>query len=61
MAYIDKIYGSAQDWDELNAFLKKNKPEYLKFLYSRPKGEGQESPLSNFSLEADEYLLENCP
>jgi hypothetical protein len=60
MAYIDKIYGNESQWVELHKFLKKNRPEYLKHMGKRPKGEG-EFPLANFPCVVDAYLLANCP
>lgn len=62
MAYIDKIYGSRGQWIELEQFLKNNKKSFLNYLYPCPKEEsGNENPLSNFTLEADMWLIENCP
>lgn len=77
MAAIDKIYGSPKEWKELRDFLLKNKPEYLRFMYSKPcctyHGDDHNDdhndrlsdlydfPLSNFSEEADVYLINHCP
>lgn len=61
MAYLDKMYGTYTEWCSLFSFLKEKKPEYVRYLYNPPPQEGKDHPLSNFSLEADMYLWENCP
>lgn len=59
MAYIDKIYGTREQWNELHAFLSQTKPDWIKkYMYSEPEVEG---PLSNFSYGCDQWLLKNCP
>lgn len=58
MAYIDKIYGTREQWNLLHAFLVQTKPEYIKkYMYSQPEVEG---PIANFSKEADLWLWKNC-
>jgi hypothetical protein len=58
MAAIDKIYGSKEHWKALKIFLQREKPEYLQYLYAEPKC--NMSPISNFSKEADMWLLKHC-
>lgn len=62
MAAIDKIYGTKSQCIELRNWLKKNRKRYLKCMRSA-KGmkENEDWPISNFSKEADLYLLTNCP
>jgi len=61
MAAIDKIYGTQKQWIQLYSFLKKSrKYQYLKFLYPSPTPESLDAPLSNFSEEADIWLIQNC-
>lgn len=58
MAYIDKIYGTRKQWNELHAFLVQTRPEYIeKYMYPQPEIEG---PLANFSYAADKWLWKNC-
>ena len=62
MAYIDKIYGTRKQWNQLHAFLVQTHPEWIKkYMYPEPDDESEESPISNFSKEADMWLLKNCP
>lgn len=61
MAAIDKIYGSLKQWLELRKFLRKTKPEYIAFMYDRPTDKTYDHfPLSNFSTEANIFLINNC-
>ena len=66
MAAIDKIYGTCDEWIQLYEFLKNSKPEYLNQLYRCPDfdrgyDDYVDMPLSNFSVEADKWLYQNCP
>ena len=61
MAWIDKIYGSQEQYDELHGWLTVNKPELIKRLYPQQSDETRVRPISNFSLDDDEYLMERCP
>jgi hypothetical protein len=60
MAYIDKIYGSKKQWNELHVFLVQTRPELIRYLYPQPQEESNDYPLSNFPKKADMWLLENC-
>jgi len=61
MAYIDKIYGSSEQWEQLRDFLSEEYPEALRYMYECPESdEGDEWPLSNFSKEIDNFLIKNC-
>jgi hypothetical protein len=61
MAYIDKIYGSLAQWLELRKYLRKTRPEYIRFMYPRPDEPlCREYPISNFNEEANIFLLNNC-
>ncbi len=59
MAGIDKIYGTATQWDELHVWLKAHRPASLRSLYPRPAG--QDQPIANFSHFEDEWLWMYCP
>ena len=61
MEYIDKIYGSQGQWDELQNFLKKNRPQALKHMDRRPRGTKGHAPLANFPTATDMYLMTHCP
>jgi len=62
MAAIDKIYGSNEQWHELHDWLVHENPKLIKYLYP-PTGykDGTDRPISNFSMEADLWLWDNCP
>jgi len=60
MAYIDKIYGSFDNWLELIEFLIREKPSYLRYTRRSPPKEGNDHPLSNFPEHADKWLIRNC-
>lgn len=61
MASIDKIYGTQAQWDELHAWVERNRPDALRAFYPRPETGGPDHALTNFSQETDMWLLENCP
>ena len=65
MAGIDKIYGTEQQLIELRAWLKKNKPEYLKYTNDPDSDNYNKSAdivqISNFPEEADVWLYKHCP
>ncbi len=61
MAGIDKIYGTQAQYDEFHAWMRKEKPEFLNYFYSRPLSPIGMFPLTNFSREADLWLYNNCP
>ena len=61
MAGIDKIYGSQKDFEVLEEWLQKNKPEYFIYLYEADGYKDAIRPISNFSQEADVWLYNNCP
>lgn len=59
MAYIDKVYGTATDWQHLRSWLRLNRPDLQGNMYRPPiNGIG---PISNFTYDQDMWLLENCP
>ncbi len=59
MAAIDKIYGTPQQWDMLQAWLVQNNANLIKNMYCRP--ESGEGPLANFDSNQDRYLYLYCP
>lgn len=69
MAAVDKIYGSNAQYDELVEWLTVNKPEALKYIYTRdgytPESEVTEGmmgrTIANFPYKIDMWLLRYCP
>ncbi len=61
MAGIDKIYGTQAQYDEFHAWMRKEKPEFLNYFYSRPLLPSGMFPLTNFPSEIDTWLYNNCP
>lgn len=59
MAGRDKIYGNAEGYDALAAFLREHRPEYLRHLY--PRQEIANFPIANFRREGFRWLREHCP
>ena len=61
MAYIDKIYGSRDQWEKLRRLLIMEYPEALSYMYECPESdECDEWPLANFPTEIDDWLIKNC-
>ncbi len=61
MAGIDKIYGTQAQYDEFHEWMRKEKPEFLNYFYSRPLLPSGMFPLTNFPSEIDTWLYNNCP
>lgn len=63
MASIDKIYGTESEYDEFYAWASANRPDILKYFYSRDLGwkPEEQRPITNFPENVDMWLLENCP
>lgn len=61
MAGIDKIYGTQAQYDEFHAWMRKEKPEFLNYFYSRPLLPSGMFPLTNFPMWVDVWLYNNCP
>lgn len=62
MAAIDKIYGTQEQYNELETWLKENNKDALDGLYPKKAFvQGYRGPISNFSREVDLYLLDKCP
>lgn len=63
MAYIDKIYGSNEQWMELFDWLRfSNRPQYTRFMYC-PFGMNSKTdrPITNTPVYVDRWLWDNCP
>lgn len=64
MAFIDKIYGTVEQYDEFRTWCEKNRPEILVHFYSRENYKTEHSDpercITNFPEEVDNWLLENC-
>lgn len=61
MAGIDKIYGTQAQYDEFRAWVQKKKPAFLNYFYARPLVPTGKFPLTNFPIEVDTWLYNNCP
>jgi hypothetical protein len=68
MASIDRIYGTAQEFNEFKEWLKQNKPEAIKYLYYPDDdtwetywNDGRQHPMSSFPEDIDKWLYYNCP
>ena len=65
MAAVDKIYGTKKEYLELKAWLEVNNPELLMRLYHHfwkdECDDNKIKAISNFSTEADIWLLKNSP
>lgn len=62
MAGIDKIYGTTEQYDEFHTWCKKHKRSILKHFYPRDGyDERYNRPITNYPMEVDKWLLENCP
>lgn len=61
MAGIDKIYGTQGQYLELEKWLDNYCPDYKRYLYPKDGYNNNYRPISNFPLEIDEWLKENCP
>lgn len=60
MAAIEKIYGSSEQFNELQGWLSESNPELLKHL--NPEGNHDAgAQIALFPEEADIWLLDNCP
>ena len=61
MAAIDKIYGSTEEYDEFRTWMRRKKPEYLKYFYRRDDYRNHLSrPITNLPTHADRWLVKNC-
>jgi len=58
---MQKMYGTHNQWVILRHWLKKNHPEYLTFMYGKPKEKTGDFPVANFPQDADFYLFQKCP
>lgn len=70
MAAIDKIYGTQEQYDELEAWIKKDakrrwitkmNKKALSQMYSKEGYPKQNRPIAKFSYEVDMWLLNQCP
>lgn len=61
MAGIDKIYGTQEQYDELERWLKGNNKKVIEELYPKDGYDKEYRPISNFSEKTDKWLLSNCP
>ena len=61
MAGIDKIYGSQAQYNELEEWLKANRPSALVHLYDKNAYSPIDRPISNFPTSVDKWLLKHCP
>lgn len=61
MAYIDKIYGSREQWIELWDFLYENCPDYLDAMGCFPDKESLDARIAHFSEKQNSWLAKNCP
>lgn len=59
MAACDNLYGNAEQWEELHNFLSENKPEYLKYMYKKPKA-GEEIRIC-YIADIQDWLINNYP
>lgn len=64
MAGVDKLYGTMEQYEELKAWLKKNKRYYLRYMFRLCDMdlEGvEEFSLGNFGGNPMKWLSQNCP
>jgi hypothetical protein len=64
MAFIDKIYGTYEQYYEFKDWIKKEKPQYLKYFYMIPEeqeSKDDEYMITNFPENVDRWLWFNCP
>jgi hypothetical protein len=64
MAAIDKIYGTKAQYKKFHAWIEKNHPAWLVHFYPFPThrmAKGAVSAITNFPVDVDRYLLNNCP
>lgn len=66
MAGIDKMYGNAEQWDELEDWLFKHLPEARKYMATpRPvptdAGNSGSQMIANFPIDVDYVLFDKCP
>jgi hypothetical protein len=68
MASIDKIYGTAEEFEEFKDWMKKNNKDACKYLYypdddtwETEWNDDKTHPMSNFPEEIDIWLYKNCP
>ncbi len=60
MAYIDKIYGSSSQWDELFLWLSEFYPDGVSQMYDRPPDIYTIQHLSNFDKKTNRFLWKHC-
>ena len=61
MARIDKIYGTQEQYIELEKWLNDNNKKAISGLYPKEGYDKEYRPISNFSVKIDKWLLDNCP
>jgi hypothetical protein len=61
MAGCDNLYGNRKEWNELHDFLKKTKPEYIKFYMKEEPGENIDETRICYIADIQGWLLKNCP
>jgi len=61
MAGIDKIYGTQEQYNELEQWLKVHNKKAIEGLYPKDDYNLEDRPISNFSKKTDKWLLVNCP
>ncbi len=61
MAGIDKIYGTQEQYIELEKWLSDNNKKAISGLYPKEGYDKEYRPISNFSEKTDKWLLDNCP
>ena len=59
MAYIDKIYGTYDQWVELFYWVSQKRPRYCKYFYPTPPIDS-EGPITNLPRQADIWLWAKC-
>ncbi len=57
MAAIDKIYGTADEWQQFRDWLEVNNSALIDYLYPKPKERGV---ISSFPHSVDGWLILNC-
>lgn len=64
MASIDKIYGTKAQYKKFFRWMDANHPAWLRHFYPIPNRRlkrDEEFAMTNFPVDVDRYLLNNCP
>lgn len=64
MASIDKIYGTKAQYKKFFKWTKINHPAWLRYFYPLPLRKmkrDERFAMTNFPVDVDRYLLNNCP